>query len=71
MFLAVFWRSNRGTIHYVVSSAGQNLIGLFIGVISWAIFDNDYPTNKVSMNPCQMNHNYEFVVTLMNLICKH
>ena len=47
--LAVFWRSQRGNIHYVVSSVGQNLTALCIGALSWAVFDIDYPATSVSM----------------------
>jgi len=36
---SVVWRSLRGNIHYVVSSVGQNLTALVIGLTCWALFD--------------------------------
>ncbi|XP_065051025.1 uncharacterized protein LOC135680776 [Rhopilema esculentum] len=46
---SVFWRSQRGDIHYISSSIGQNLVAATVAAVFWAAVEIEYPENSSSL----------------------
>ena len=49
-FLSVFWRSNRGSIHYVSGGIGNNLFGGLFALMLWTILQQNEDLEEVCVS---------------------